>query len=432
MSKRVAFYTLGCRANQYDTEMMKEGIRGSVRFEIVDFSSEPDVYVINTCSVTNGADRKSRQYIRRATRSGGIVLVTGCYVTLDEEEVKKIDGVDIIFSNGYKRNFKYVLEKALDGYKGTLQDRDLLDWNIDAERVSVDSAHSRAFLKVQDGCSQRCTYCKVRLLRGPTRSKSPDRVVDEARRMADNGFKELVLIGINLAEYCGDKQALANLISRLDKLDEVKRIRLSSINPQGISRGLVDALAASDKTCPHLHIPLQSGSDRILERMARGYTVDYYMRKVALLKNNLDRVTFGTDVLVGFPGETGEDVRMTERVLEEVRYINTHVFRYSPRAHTPAVKLEGRVNSAVKKERSASLRKLASSISLRKRKEFVGEKMEMILEEQSDRLHGWRGYSKNYMDLHLEENGKRGDFSPGSLLEVSLKEVREDYCLVEL
>ena len=355
MKKRVAFYTLGCKANQYDTEVMKEKIKEADGLEPVTFDEDHDVSIINTCSVTNSADRKSRKYIRRAARKGKTVLVTGCYVTLDSDTISEISGVDGIIPNSQKTEIIDILKRAESNDAVTFP-QDPVNWDIDRQAISQDSNHTRAFLKVQDGCSNRCTFCKVHFLRGPARSKSPSRVVEETRTLGKRGFEEVVLTGINMAEYGENDRGLALLIRKLAEVEEISRIRLSSINPEGITEELLEAFEGTDKTCPYFHIPLQSGSNRILDRMNRGYTREYYLDRVNLIKQKLPNGTFGTDLMVGFPGERDSDFEKTLSMVEKVGFINTHVFRYSPREVTPASDFDGRVDSNVKKNRSEKLR----------------------------------------------------------------------------
>ncbi|MCF7876137.1 tRNA (N(6)-L-threonylcarbamoyladenosine(37)-C(2))-methylthiotransferase MtaB [Candidatus Bipolaricaulota bacterium] len=428
MKKRVAFYTLGCKANQYDTEVMKEKIREEDGFELVAFEEDHDVSIINTCSVTNGADRKSRKYIRRAARKSKFVLVTGCYVTLNSDTITEISGVDGLFSNSQKTEIIDILKLAESNNSGTFFP-DQGSWDIDRQAISRDSNHTRAFLKIQDGCSNRCSFCKVHFLRGPARSKSPARVVKETRNLGEHGFTEVVLTGINMAEYGENDEELARLIRKLAEVEEISRIRLSSINPEGITEELLEAFEETDNTCPYFHIPLQSGSNRILDRMNRGYTREYYLDRVNLIKQKLPNGTFGTDLMVGFPGERDSDFEKTLSMVKKVGFINTHVFRYSPREVTPASGFDGRVDSNVKKHRSEELRALAASVGQEQREKFLGRTLEMIVEEKSDRIHGRRGYSKNYLDLHLPENSLAKKIEGGETVTVKLIDVEDDYCV---
>lgn len=432
MSTRIAFHTLGCKANQYDTEVMKEAIQGEEGYRVVSFEEEADISVINTCSVTTGADRKSRKYIRKAARKEGLVLITGCYVTLDVDEITDIDGVDLIFPNSYKYEFPRVLEWAKRGVRGEVSEREAINWDLDARSISRDRSHTRAFLKIQDGCSNDCSFCKVRFLRGPTRSKSPEEVVKEARELGSNGFEEIVLTGINVAEYGEEGLKLADLLGKLSGVEEISRIRLSSINPSGITSDLVDEFVDSEKFCPHFHVPLQSGSDMVLDSMNRNYDRGYYLDRINLIKKELSEPTFGTDLMVGFPGEDEADFRKTKEMVSRVGFINTHVFRYTPREETPASEYEGKIHSSRKKERGEELRKLASRTSQNQRRKFEGEELEMVLEDRSFALDGWRGYSRNYLDLHLPEEELTDAPDPGDALRVELKEAKEDHNLAEL
>jgi len=429
MTKKVAFHTLGCKANQYDTEIMKDAVRSEAGYGVEPFSGNPEIIVINTCSVTTGADRKSRKYIRRAARTGELVLVTGCYTVLDSEEIAEISGVDVIFPNSYKYEIIDIIGRAESGFRGKVEGSEGGTWDLNRRTISRDSNHTRAFLKIQDGCSNTCSFCKVRFLRGPTRSKTPNRVVEEARNLGEKGFREIVLTGINLAEYGTGDELLPELIRELSRLDEVSRIRLSSINPDGITRDLLRAFRDSDKSCPYFHVPLQSGSNRILNAMNRGYTREYYLDRVELIRSYLPNSTIGTDLMVGFPGEKEADFAKTEEMVKEVGFINVHVFRYSPRTATPAADFEEKVDSSEKKRRAEELRSIASSTSLVRRRRFYGENLDMIVEEPSNKIDGWRGYSRNYLDIHLHSDNLASKLTPGETTEVELSEVKEDFCL---
>ncbi|MFB6291293.1 MAG: tRNA (N(6)-L-threonylcarbamoyladenosine(37)-C(2))-methylthiotransferase MtaB [Candidatus Bipolaricaulia bacterium] len=433
MTKKVAFYTLGCKANQYDTESMKEAIRDEPGCQVVPFSGDedPDAVVVNTCSVTNGADRKSRKYVRRAARKGDLVMVTGCYTTLDSDDVAEISGVDVIFTNLHKNGIVDILNRAESGFRGKVESSTGKNGNLDNQVISKDSSHTRAFLKIQDGCSNSCTFCKVQFLRGPARSKSPSRIMEEAGKLGDHGFRELVLTGINLAEYGGEEYGLAELIRKLSRLEKISRIRLSSINPDGITRELLEAFKNSEKTCPYFHVPLQSGSNRILEKMNRGYTREFYLKKINLIKQYLSDPTIGTDLMVGFPGEEETDFARTKETVRKAEYINGHVFRYSPRDATPASDFEERVNSSTKKRRADELRSLLTSVSLSYRRGFENSGREMIIEEPSDKIDGWRGYSRNYLNIHLSSANQSGDLEPGETVEAKVVDVKEGFCLAK-
>ncbi len=432
MHKKVAFYTLGCKANQYDTEVMKEALRAQEGYKVVPFEGEADVFVINTCSVTGGADRKSRKYARRAAKREGLVIVTGCYVTLNADRIEEIEGIDLFFSNPHKNEIVEILQRVEEGYRGRFKARKYRDWNLDNQIISRDESHTRGFVKIQDGCSNSCSFCKVRYLRGPTRSKSSSRVLAEARKLGGNGFREIVLTGINLAEYGDQDSSLANLIQELSKVESITRIRLSSINPRGITENLLEVFEELEETCPYFHLSLQSGSNRILEKMNRNYSRETYLKKIEMIEDKLPGATFGTDFMVGFPGETTEDFQQTKKLVKEVGFVNCHVFRYSPREVTPAADFDRRVDSSLKKRRSEELRDLASSVSRREREAFKGEELEMIIEEPSNRVEGWRGYSKNYLDLHLPARDRMERLDTGCTVNARVAAVKEDFCLGEV
>lgn len=431
MTEKVAFYTLGCKANQYDTETMKEAVRDESDYQVVPFSGDPDTVVINTCSVTTGADRKSRKYIRRAARKADLVLVTGCYTTLDSDEIAEISGVDAIFPNSHKHGVVEIMDKVKSGFSGKIEKTEGRNWDLDQGKISRDSNHTRAFLKIQDGCSNSCTFCKVHYLRGPSRSKSRSKVLEEAGNLGENGFREIVLTGINMAEYGEESEGLAELIRGLTRIEKISRIRLSSINPDGITRELLEVFKSSEKACPYFHIPLQSGSNRILDAMERGYTREYYLNKIDLINRHLPDSTFGTDLMVGFPGEKEKDFIQTKEVVTKAKFINTHVFRYSPRSITPAADFEDKVDSSVKKRRAEELRALASSTSLNAKQKLRGNTTDVIIEEPSDKIDGWRGYSRNYLDVHLGSEKNKMNYEPGDEVQVKLFEVREDLCLAK-
>lgn len=425
VATRIAFYTLGCKSNQYDTEIMKKEVEERPGYRVVPFGENADISVINTCSVTTGADRKSRKHIRRANRRGETVLVTGCYVTLDSDVISDIEGVDLIFPNSHKYKFQRVLDKLEREASGMIDSRKGINWNLDSETIARDRNHTRAFVKVQDGCSNNCSFCKVRYLRGPTRNKSPEKTLEEARELGANGFEEIVLTGVNLAEYGEGGLNLPELLEKLTGVESINRIRLSSINPAGITEELLEVFRHSPKLCSYFHVPLQSGSNKILDSMNRNYTRETYLEKVSMVKNELEHPTFGTDILVGFPGEKGTDFDRTREIIKQVKYLNVHEFRFTPREVTPAANYEDRVHSKVKKERAKEIRELASSVSKEVRRNFRGSTVKMVLEEPSRALNGWRGYSTRYLDIHLPREEIEEEFKKGDTLMVKLDRVED-------
>ncbi len=326
--QRVAWRTLGCRANQYDTELMKS--RLGEGFESASPEEEAEIYIVNTCTVTAHAEAKARQYIHSYARRG-LVLVTGCWATVAPEEVAKIPGVALVFPNAAKPQVGRLVREALSGRRGIVRPESD-GAPLDEERISRDTSHLRAFVKVQDGCDRFCTFCRTVFARGRSRRKSPQAVLAEVSGLVENGFVEVVLTGIDLASY----DDLAGLLWALDGLAGLKRIRLSSLNPEGITPELLEFFRESEKACPYFHLPLQSGDDSILKRMNRGYTVADYWEKVKLIKAALPEATLGADVMVGFPGETEEHFQRTYRLIEELRPLRLHIFRFSPRPGTAA------------------------------------------------------------------------------------------------
>jgi len=431
MATRIAFYTLGCKSNQYDTEVMKKEAEKRPGYQVVSFGEDVDISVINTCSVTTGADRKSRKYIRRANRRGETVLVTGCYVTLDSDVIADIAGVDLIFPNSHKYEFQEVLEKLERGYTGILDEGEAINWNLDSETLSRDRKHTRAFVKIQDGCSNNCSFCKVRYLRGPTRSKSPGKVLEEARKLGDNGFTEIVLTGINLAEYGEEGLNLPGLLEKLTGVKEISRIRLSSINPAGITEKLLEAFQRSRKLCPYFHVPLQSGSNNILDSMRRNYTREEYLERIEMIKKRLEAPTFGTDVLVGFPGEGEDDFKRTKEIIEKVKFLNLHEFRFTPREVTPAADYDDRIDSTVKKERADEISHLAAETAGKVRRRFEGSKLKMVLEAPSPVIDGWRGYARNYLDLHLPKDSIGERVDKGDTVTVELERAGGEFNLAK-
>jgi len=423
---KVSFYTLGCRANQYDTEAMKERLKES--FKLVSFEEEADIYVINTCTVTVGADRKARKYIRRAKRKGGIVLVTGCYPALNGKEIAEMEAADLVFDNRHKNHLPEIIEQALNGRRGLLQGGG--DWDLEKESIRRDSAHTRAFLKVQDGCDGDCTFCKIRYVRGPARSKSPQSVLEEVRNLLEEGFREIVLTGIDLASYEWNEVSLPGLMRRIAQVEGVRRIRLSSLNLKGMTSDLLYLFKELEEPCPHFHISLQSGSGRVLKKMGRKYDLGDFLQTVDKFRNELPQATFGADIMVGFPGEREEDLKETVKAVKEARLINSHVFRYSPRSETPASKMEVTIGSEEKKRRSDKLRRVARSVALTEKKNFLEDTFAVMLEEPSSKTAGWRGLTRNYLDVHLSSTEEQ--FQEGEVVKAKLKEVHGDHFRGEL
>lgn len=401
--KKAAFYTLGCKVNQYETEAMEELFESS-GYEIVDFSFPADVYVINTCTVTHMGDRKSRQMIRRAAKLNpdAVIAVTGCYAQTAPDEIRNIEGVNLVL--GTKEREKIVqLTEALTPHETVCLVSDM-DRNQGFEKLSVKrySNRTRAYIKVQEGCNQYCSYCIIPYARGPIRSRDMEDVLSEIKTLADNGYCEVILTGIHVASYGLDKgkAALSELLSETNKIDKIRRIRLSSIEPMTLNQEFIDEIKNCAKLCRHFHISLQSGCDDTLKRMNRRYTTKQYKAIVDGLRSNYPDAAITTDIMVGFPGETDEEFKQTARFVEEIGFADAHIFEYSPRKGTPAAKRSDQIDAKVKKQRE----KVIEEITNRSREafldRFVGKIMPVLFEREVE--NGiYEGKTSNYITLRV-------------------------------
>jgi len=429
--KKVAFYTLGCKVNQYETEAISE-LFADEGYEIVDFNSKADVYVINTCTVTGLSDRKSRQIIRRAKGLNGdsIVVVAGCYSQTAPEEVESIPGVDLIIGTKERRKIvDYVREVEKKGKKLNVVGN-IMDVR-DFEELEIETYHerTRAFIKIQEGCNQFCSYCIIPYARGPVRSRSESNILKEIERLAAAEFKEIVLTGIHIASYGKDLKntSLLELLKKVHEVKGIERIRLGSIEPRIITNEFVDTIAKLPKVCPHFHVSLQSGCDETLKRMNRKYTTDEYRKAIQLLRDNIADVSVTTDVMVGFPGETDEEFEKTYRFLEKISFSKMHVFKYSPRKGTPAYSFKDQVPAQKKEERSDRLIKLSDENTLAFNRKFIGRVMPVLFEQQvSFRGEDYiEGHTTNYIRVLC-----KGDNNlKGKIINVRLEETVEDCVL---
>ena len=380
--KTIKFFTLGCKANQYDTQSMREyfAVRG---LREINNGRKADVYLINTCTVTHRSDAESLNLIRRAKRQnpGAKIIVTGCFTELDRDRIKAVSRKVFIVRNRQKQKF---LSRGISDFKG----------------------HTRAFLKIQDGCNNSCAYCKVPLVRGPSRSRQLSGIVPEAKRLVERGFKEVVLTGICLGAYGHDlnpRMTLIDVIEELEKINGLLRIRLSSIEARDVSGELIKKLACSKKLCPHLHIPVQSGDDHILRKMKRHYTRADYLRLFKRLKSAVPGIAISTDILVGFPAETEENFQSTVTLIKKASPVRTHIFPYSEREGTPAAFYDGKINPNVIAQRIAQIREIAKERSFSYKKAFLSKKIKVLIEERvKDAPRFWQGYSDNYIKVRVK------------------------------
>ncbi|GEL78325.1 tRNA (N(6)-L-threonylcarbamoyladenosine(37)-C(2))-methylthiotransferase MtaB [Tenuibacillus multivorans] len=403
----VAFHTLGCKVNHYETEAVWQFFKEN-DYERVDFNQHSDVYVINTCTVTNTGDRKSRQVIRRAIRKNpdAVICVTGCYAQTSPDEIMEIPGVDIVVGTQERRKMLEYIEQ----YK---KDREPINGvkNIMKTRVfeEMDVPHftdrTRASLKIQEGCNNFCTFCIIPWARGLMRSRPPEDVVNQAQQLVDAGYKEIVLTGIHTGGYGEDLKDynLAQLLRDLEaKVVGLKRIRISSIEASQISDEVIEVLDQSEKVVRHLHIPLQSGSDTVLKRMRRKYTMDFYLTRVKKVKEALPGLAITSDVIVGFPGETEEEFMETYRSIQEIGFSELHVFPYSQRTGTPAARMKDQIDDETKHNRVRRLIALSNQQAKEYASHYEGEVLEVIPEEpyKKDPSSGlYEGYSDNYLKV---------------------------------
>lgn len=404
--KKAALHNLGCKVNAYETEAMQHLLE-EAGYEIVPFTQKADVYVINTCSVTNMADRKSRQMLHKAKKNNpdSIVVAAGCYVQTSEKEVLNDLSVDIVIGNDRKHDLVRLLEEySLDSVNDTVDD--INDGKHDFEELFIDQTkeHTRAFIKVQDGCNQFCSYCIIPYARGRVRSRRFENVIAEVERLAANGFKEVVLTGIHLSSYGVDFEEATGLLELIQAVNAVKgieRIRLGSLEPKIVTEHFASELSKLDKICPHFHLSLQSGCDATLKRMNRKYTTKEYERGCELLRKYFVHPAITTDVIVGFPGETEEEFEQTKAYLEHIHFYEMHIFKYSKRKGTRAAVMPDQIDEQIKAARSEKLIALGHDMSKEFRKFYIGKNEDVLFEEKAvigDKEY-FVGYTKEYVKV---------------------------------
>ncbi len=411
--KTAALHNLGCKVNAYETEAMQQLLE-EAGYEIVPFSDPADVYVINTCSVTNIADRKSRQMIHRARKQNpdAIVVAAGCYVQTSMEKAKEDLAIDIIIGNNKKGELITLIDEFRASHSGETEPEKVTDWvdinreTVSYEELSIDHTadHTRAFIKVQDGCNQFCTYCIIPYARGRVRSRALPEVVEEVSALAKDGYQEVVLTGIHLSSYgVGTDYGLAELIEAVHGINGIKRIRLGSLEPQIVTEAFVKRMAALPKLCPHFHLSLQSGCDTVLKRMNRKYDTAAYKKSCELLRTYFDHPAITTDVIVGFPGETEEEFAVTRQFLWDIHFYEMHVFKYSRRKGTVADKMPDQIDEQVKTHRSGILLEMERTMSEEFRRAYLGKEVEVLLEEPCilDGVRYMTGYTKEYVKVAI-------------------------------
>ena len=401
--QKVKFSTLGCRLNQYETQAIREQFQRA-GFEETENSSEADVFVLNTCTVTNESDKESRYLIRKFHRMNpdAKIVVTGCYIERNEAEIKNLSGVTLTVLNRQKSEIVRLLESCASFSSETFE----LPSKRAYPRLSISQfeGRTRAYLKIQDGCNHACSFCKVVLVRGPSRSRALEEIVDEAKRLINHGYQEIILTGIQLGAYGYDlekHQTLAELLGRLSQISGMGRIRLSSIEPTDVTDELIDVMASWEPVCPQLHIPLQSGSNLILERMNRRYRRDFYLGLIQKIRSRVPDFVLTTDVMIGFPGEGDREFEETVRVLEETEPYKLHIFPYSPREGTRAARFHEVIGPQTVKRRKEALYRLEEKLKRAVQEQYVGQTMEILAEEVPDISSWGNGRARNYLQARF-------------------------------
>lgn len=440
MKKTVSFYTLGCKVNQYETNAMEQQFIKN-NYEIVENTQKADIYVINTCTVTNMAERKSRQMLRRVREinPSAVLVVCGCYAQVAKNELEQIPEIDIILGINEKNEIVQIVKNYME--KMAEQDKRSQEAEIDdvsKQKEFLDfgdvtyTEKNRAVVKVQDGCNMFCSYCIIPYARGRIRSRKIESVVSEIEKIAKEKIKEVVITGIHVASYGKDfdnentskKIRLIDLLEAINKIDGIDRIRLSSLEPTIVDEEFATRLSKLDKICDHFHLSLQSGCDETLKRMNRKYTTQIYRDAVATLRKYYPEASFTTDVIVGFPGETDEEFAKTYEFLKEIDFYRLHVFKYSPRRGTVAEKMPNQIDGNKKEERSNKLIELSNSTENKHNQSYIGKTVKVLFEEFEDGF--FKGHTTNYMMVKVAGEEEQSDKFVNKILDVKIKENNDE------
>lgn len=410
--RKAALHNLGCKVNSYETEAMTQLLK-KAGYEIVSFQDQADVYIINTCSVTNMADRKSRQMLHKAKKQNpnAVVVATGCYVQTATEKVAQDLSIDLVVGNNRKKDIVEILNEYYAEKEAGEQVKEeyVIDINHTDEyedlEISTVTEHTRAHLKIQDGCNNFCSYCIIPYARGRIRSRTMESIKAELERLSASGFKEIVLTGINLSCYDDNGKKLIDVIEMADNVNGIERIRLGSLDPEVVTEDFVERLGKVKKICPHFHFSLQSGCDKTLKAMNRHYTSDEYYEKCQLIRKYIDNPAFTTDVIVGFPGETEEDYISSREFVKKVKFAELHVFKYSKRDGTVAAKMPNQIDEKIKTLRSEDLIKTGEELTKEFRQAKIGQGTTVLFEEKIllDNKEYWVGHTVDYIKIAVPE-----------------------------
>ena len=406
MAKKVAFLTLGCKTNQYETNgMMQQFLDAG--YEICNADEEPDIYIVNTCTVTNIADRKSRQSLRKVkNKKDTIVIAVGCYAQVAKDTLQNMPEIDIILGNKEKKNIiKYIEDYEISKNKIVDVANINMQQDFDEYGCITYTEKARTTIKIQDGCNNFCSYCLIPYARGRVRSRNKENILEEARKIANEGIKEIVLTGIHIASYGKDfneEYELVDLLEDLNKIEGIERIRLGSLEPTIITEEFVERLTKLDKICNHFHLSLQSGCDETLKRMNRKYTTKEFREVVKRLRDNIKDVNLTTDIIVGFPGETEEEFNTTYEFLKEIKFYKMHIFKYSKRDGTIAATMPNQIDGNIAEQRSKKLIELSERNQKEYEKKYAGKEVEVLFEEKQGEY--WVGHTRNYMLVKYKSN----------------------------
>ena len=406
-------------------EFLKKG------YEIVENTQKADIYIVNTCTVTNMSDRKSRQMLRRVKELNpkAIVVASGCYVQVAKKELENIKEIDLILGNNEKNKIVGYIEKYIKDKNNQLEIEDVMQTKefVDFGEVTY-TEKTRAVIKIQDGCDRFCSYCIIPYARGRVRSRKPENVISEIEKISKEGIKEVVITGIHVASYGKDfkeKFGLIDLLEEINKLNGIERIRLSSIEPTIIDEEFLERLTKLEKICPHFHLSLQSGCDETLKRMNRRYTTTKFKEIVGLLREYYNDVILTTDVIVGFPGETEEEFNKTYKFLEEIKFYKMHIFKYSQRKGTKAAEMKNQIDGKVKEERSHKLLELSDKNELEYNQKYIGEEVDVLFEEEKEGI--YKGHLKNYILAYLENCDENLE---NKIIKVKIEKAEKDHVVV--